>query len=69
MISAASAVYLGSLCLAETIRIERPLPDGLIEELSPIVDRVVALRNGEMVPSETAGSVEAVSAFLASEES
>jgi energy-coupling factor transport system ATP-binding protein len=40
-----------------------------IEELSPIVDRVVALRNGEVVLSETADSVEAVSAFLATEES
>ena len=40
-----------------------------IEELSPVVDRVVALRNGEIVLSETAGSVEAVSAFLATEES
>ncbi|MDQ1532857.1 MAG: energy-coupling factor transport system ATP-binding protein, partial [Actinomycetota bacterium] len=40
-----------------------------IEELSPVVDRVVALRNGEVVLSETAGSVEAVSAFLATEES
>ena len=38
------------------------------DELAPIVDRVVALRDGEIVFSEPADAVDAVSAFLAAED-
>lgn len=38
------------------------------DELAPVVDRVVALRNGEIAFSEPAGAGDVVSAFLASEE-
>lgn len=38
------------------------------DELAPIVDRVVALRDGEIAFSEPAGAVDAVSAFLAAED-
>jgi energy-coupling factor transport system ATP-binding protein len=39
-----------------------------LEELTPVVDRVVALREGEVVLSEPADAVDAVSAFLAAED-
>ena len=38
------------------------------DELAPVVDRVVALRNGEIAFAESAGAVDALSAFLASED-
>jgi energy-coupling factor transport system ATP-binding protein len=38
------------------------------DELAPIVDRVVALRNGEIAFSEPADAVDAVGAFLAAED-
>lgn len=39
-----------------------------VVELAPVVDRVVALRDGEVVLDEPAGALDAVSAFLAVEE-
>jgi energy-coupling factor transporter ATP-binding protein EcfA2 len=57
------------------LRATRPLGLVIVShdlvELTPVVDRVVALRNGEIVFSEVsdqAGSFDAVSAFLAAEE-
>ena len=38
------------------------------DELAPIVDRVVALRNGEIAFSEPADAVDAVGAFIAAED-
>jgi energy-coupling factor transport system ATP-binding protein len=57
------------------LRAARPLGLVIVShdlvELAPVVDRVVALRNGEIVfdePADSAGSVDAVSAFLAAED-
>jgi ABC-type cobalt transport system, ATPase component len=38
-----------------------------VVELAPVVDRVVALRDGEVVLDEPAGALDAVNAFLATE--
>jgi energy-coupling factor transport system ATP-binding protein len=63
--------------VAVLARLRAARPVGLVivshdlVELAPVVDRVVALRNGEVVfdePADSAGSVDAVSAFLAAEE-
>ena len=63
--------------VAVLARLRSARPVGLVivshdlVEFAPVVDRVVALRNGEIVFSEAAarGSVEAVNAFLAAEDS
>ena len=60
--------------VAVLLRLRASRPIGLVivshdlDELAPVVDRVVALRHGEVVLTEPAASVDAVSAFLAAED-
>jgi energy-coupling factor transporter ATP-binding protein EcfA2 len=54
------------------LRASRPISLVIVShdlaELAPVVDRVIALRDGEIVISEPATDVDAVRAFLATEE-
>lgn len=44
LVVAASAIYLGSLCLARDVPIHRPMPAGMLEELGEIAEMLYDIR-------------------------